>query len=48
MMEKITLKEGANVYDAIITHELDYEDGTRLIMSNLLWSALVFLVALLV
>ena len=48
MIERITLKEKEQVYDAIITHELDFEEGTKMLMAHLLWSCLVFLIALLV
>jgi hypothetical protein len=48
MLERITLKENEKHYDAVITYEMDYDEGTRMLMSHLLWSTMVFLISLLV
>jgi hypothetical protein len=48
MLERITVQEQGRVYDAVITYELDHEEGTRMLMSHLLWSIFVFMIALLI
>lgn len=47
MMEEIKITEGEKSYNAIITNEMEEEEGNRIIMMHLLWSTTVFMISIL-
>jgi len=48
MLERITIKEQTGAYDIIIQNEMAEEQAKRIIYANLLWSTLMFLIAMII
>ena len=48
MREDITVTGSKKIDDILVGTELNYEEGNRIVMLNLLWSVVLFLIALLV
>lgn len=48
MREDISVTGSKKIDDILIGTEMTYEDGNKIVMFNLLWSVIIFLIALLV
>jgi hypothetical protein len=46
--KNINYKKTVNIEDFIVGYEMTWYEGTRLIMINLLWSSVLFLIAVLI
>jgi len=48
MREDISVTGSKKIDDILIGTEMNYEEGNRIVMINLLWSVVIFLIALIV
>lgn len=48
MTEQFTIKNHYPMDDYIVGYELTWDEGTRILMTSLLWSALIFFIALII
>lgn len=46
--EELIVNKPSRIDDLRVTYELSYNEGNRILYSHILWSAIVFLVALLI